>query len=155
MWVQPNPFLLHHTEFTTIPNQVFVVLPWALRDSVLPVITKILQDNGYTAKFAGDRDGQVIFDDIWLMLNESELVIVDFTNRRPNVYLEYGMALVLGKPIVAITQNFDDIPSDTPNLKVIPYQDRLNDAALSQQLPRALKDTASDIAGAGRRAASR
>lgn len=148
MWVRPNPYLLHQTEFTVVPNQVFVILPWDLRKTVYPVISSILQENGYTAVFAGDRDGQVVFGDIWLMLNESEEVIVDFTLRRPNVYLEFGMALVLGKPIVAITQDLGDIPSDTQNVKVIPYSDRLNDTALKLQLPRALRDTAADIARA-------
>src|SRR6185436_16075898 len=56
-------------------------------------------------------------ESIWLMLNESEAIVVDFTNRPPNVDLEYGMALVSGKPIVALTQRADDIPSNTPNLK--------------------------------------
>jgi len=114
MWVEPNPYLLHRTDFSVVNNQVFVVQSWSLRESVFPVIKDILAKHGYATVYAGDRDGQVIFEDIWLMLNESDLVIVDFTSRRPNVYLEYGMALVLGKPIVAITQSLEDIPSDTP-----------------------------------------
>jgi hypothetical protein len=55
------------------------------------------------------------------------------------------MALVLGKPIAAITQDLGDIPSDTPNLKVIPYNDKLGDNNLARLLPRALRDTAADI----------
>ena len=145
MWVEPNPYLLRGTDFDVRPNQVFVVLAWSLKDTVYPVVRDILASEGYTAVFAGDRDGQVIFEDIWLMLNEAEAVIVDFTNKRPNVYLEYGMALVLGKPIVAITQSPDDIPSDTPNLKYIVYSDSLGDRTLPEQLPRALRDTISDI----------
>jgi hypothetical protein len=145
MWVEPNPYLLHRTEFVPIQNQVFVVQPWSLRETVFPVIKRVLSENGYNAVYAGDRDGQVIFDDVWLMLNESHAVVVDFTSRRPNVYLEYGMALVLGKPIVAITQNLEDIPSDTPNLKFIPYNDKLGDDTLERLLPRALRDTAVDI----------
>lgn len=45
---------------------------------------------------ASDRQGQVIFEDIWILMNEAQAVLVDFTQKRPNVYLEYGMALVLG-----------------------------------------------------------
>ncbi len=145
MIVEPNPYLLHHTVFEVHPNQIFVVQSWSLRETVFPVIRQILEETGYIVKYAGDRDGQVIFDDIWLMLNESEAILVDFTYKRPNVYLEYGMALVLGKPIIAITQDKEDIPSDTPNLKYILYQDKLGDDSLKRQLPRAIQDTLYDI----------
>jgi len=55
------------------------------------------------------------------------------------------MALVLGKPIVAITQRAEDIPSNTPNLKYIVYADALNDKRLQVDLPRALANTIADI----------
>ena len=119
MWVKPNAYLLPGTVFTTIPKRIFVVQAWSLKDSVLPILRKTLDDASYEVTHADDRQGQVIFADIWRLLNESEIVLVDFTEKRPNVYLEYGMALVLGKPIIAITQTLDDIPSDTPQLKVI------------------------------------
>lgn len=144
MWVDPNPYLLHQTEFEVIPNQVFVVQSWTLRETIFPEIKKLLTGSGYTVKYAGDRDGQVVFEDIWLMLNESEVIVVDFTEKRPNVYLEYGMALVLGKPIIAITQDKDHIPSDTPNLKYIIYLNQLGDESL-RKLPKAIQDTISDI----------
>ncbi len=145
MWVEPNPYLLRNTDFDERPNQIFVVQSWELRDSVLPVIKEIMAPLGYEVAYSGDRGGQVIFEDIWLMLNESSVVLVDFTKRRPNVYLEYGMALVLGKPIVSITQDKEDIPSDTPNLKYILYNDALGDRSLETQLPGAIRDTVADL----------
>lgn len=145
MWVEPNPFLLPQTQFQVQERQIFVVQSWQLLDSVYPYIKEILTDAGYSVVYAGDRDGQVIFSDIWLMLNESEAILVDYTNRRPNVYLEYGMALVLGKPIIAITQNPEDIPSDTPNLKYIVYQDSLKGLErLKSQLPRSVQTVIAD-----------
>ena len=145
MWVRPNPYLLHETDFVTIPRQVFVVQSAAFTHNVLPALRAVLEPLGYRVKYWGDRGGQLVFEDIWLLLNESEVVIVDFTDRRPNVYLEYGMALVLGKPIVAITQRKEDIPSDTPNLKCIVYNDKIGDKALHEQLPRAIEHTIADI----------
>jgi len=144
MWVEPNPYLLHQTEFQVTKGQVFIVQSWSFRDKVLPVIKDILNEAGYVVKFAGDREGQVVFEIIWQLLNESEIVLVDFTDRRPNVYLEYGMALVLGKPIIAITQDQTDIPSDTPNLKYIVYKNELGNTAL-RNLPQKIKDTIADI----------
>ena len=78
------------------------------------MIRLICDAKSYTVSHSEDRNGQVIFDDIWRLMNESEVVLVDFTEQRPNVYLEYGMALVLGRPIVAITQYKNHLPSDTP-----------------------------------------
>ena len=145
MWVEPNPYLLHGTSFDVVPRQVFVIQAWNLKDKVFPVIKEVLEKEGYSALYAGDRDGQVVFEDIWLMLNESECVIVDFTFKRPNVYLEYGIALVLGRPVIAITQNPGDIPSDTSNLKYLVYEDSVGDRTLRDQLPNAIRDTISDI----------
>ena len=66
---------------------------------------------------------------------------MDFTKKRPNVYLEYGMALVLGKPVVAISQTLEDIPSDTPHLKVIRYDDTLQGVeSLKEKMLKALVD---------------
>lgn len=152
MTVLPNPFLLHRTEFTVVPKQVFAVIPWKLREGVLPYVKEILEESGFSVKDAGDREGQVIFDDIWLLLNESEVVLVDFTTRRPNVYLEYGMALVVGKPIVAITQDPDDIPSDTPNLKYITYSDTMKGRnELKARLIPSIETTIADIQAMSRR----
>ena len=145
MWVEPNPYLLRGTSFEVISKRIFIVQAWDLREKVLPLIKEILGKEGYSSVYAGDRDGQVIFEDIWIMLNESEAVIVDFTYKRPNVYLEYGMALVLGKPVIAITQEPADIPSDTPNLKYILYENTLGDLTLQDQLPVAIRDTIIDI----------
>lgn len=146
MWVEPNPYLLPMTETNVVKKQIFIVQSWQLLDSVYPQLKSILEERGYKVVYAGDRDGQVVFSDIWLMLNESEVAIVDFTNKRPNVYLEYGMALVLGKPIVAITQSKEDIPSDTPNLKYLLYQDSLVGLNnLKKQLPKAVRDVVEDI----------
>lgn len=145
MTVTPNPFLLHGFDFTEVANRVFVVQSWELRLSTLPILRAILEAEGYSVTFSGDREGQVIFDDIWLMLNEAEIVLVDFTQKKPNVYLEYGMALVLGKPIVAITQIKEDLPSDTPQLKYIAYSEKTVYQDLKQSLVRSIKDTREDI----------
>jgi predicted nucleotide-binding protein len=72
-------------------------------------------------------------------------VIVDFTAQRPNVYLEFGMAIVLGKPIIAITQKQEDCPSDVRNIKYIVYPIDHADAVLKAELPKALRDTIEQV----------
>ncbi|MEM7316303.1 MAG: hypothetical protein AAF497_24485, partial [Planctomycetota bacterium] len=145
MLVMPNPYLLHGTQFTENSKDVFVVQSWELRQSVLPILKDVLEQRGYTVRYSGDRDGQVIFDDIWKLINESAIILVDFTQKKPNVYLEYGMALVLGKPIVAITQIKEDLPSDTPQLQYLPYTVETAFSTFREQLVRKVEHTVEDL----------
>lgn len=146
----PNPFLLLRVDTTIIRNQIFLVQSWDHRETILPTIRMIAESAGFSLKYADDRDGMVIFGDIWTLLNQSEVIVVDFSGKKPNVYLEYGMALVLGKPIVAITQSKDDIPSDTPNLKWILYDRTTIVKDLKDKLPSSIKTTKEDIENARR-----
>lgn len=147
MWINPNPYLLKQRKFERVKDSIFVVQAWDLKDNVLPVMKDVIEKQGYRVTHASDRQGQVIFEDIWILINECEAVLVDFTKKRPNVYLEYGMALVLGKPIIAVTQDKADLPSDTPNLKYIEYPATIDGPEfLSRTLPKALRDTIADFA---------
>jgi small subunit ribosomal protein S1 len=66
---------------------------------------------------------QGVIDTVWRGCQKAEVVIVDFTGRSPNVAAEFVMALVLGKRIIVITQDPDDIPSDVRGLyRYIPYK---------------------------------
>lgn len=149
MWVTPNPFLLKRRQFQPIRGTIFVVQSWSLKDTVLPIVKEICRRENFSVTHSEDRQGQVVFEDIWILINECEAVIVDFTEKRPNVYLEFGMALVLGKPVIAITQNETDLPSDTPNLKYLKYRGDINASLdLGKHLPKALADTIGDFARA-------
>jgi hypothetical protein len=143
--VRPNPFLLLGKQELIKSKVIFAVMAWELKDTVYQHIEDILIKEGYKLTYAGDRSGQVIFEDIWRLMNEAEVILVDFTGRRPNVYLEFGMAIVLGKPIVAITQSKQDLPSDTPNLKYIEYTTNVWDKTLQTKLVKAIKDTLQDF----------
>jgi hypothetical protein len=145
IFIKPNPFLLSSQYHKTVPRKVFSIMSWQLKDTIYLHIKDILTNAGYELTFAGDRNGQVVFEDIWRLMTEAEVVVVDFTGRRPNVYLEFGMAIVLGKPIIALTQNKEDLPSDTPNLKCILYKDLLGDATLKNNLVKAIENTLQDF----------
>lgn len=64
----------------------------------------------------------VIIDDIWDLINRARLVIADLTNKNPNVFYEIGLAHVVGRPVVLITQSIDDIPFDLRHLRNIVYE---------------------------------
>ena len=150
MLVRPNPYLLRRTGFSRSANSttlaVFVVMAWDLIGSVYSQIKEQLENTGgFVVNYAGERHGQVVFEDIWKLMNESDVVLVDFTGKRPSVYLEYGMALVLGKPIVAITQNKEEVPSDTPNLKYSIYKNELGETFFKTKLANQIRDTIADF----------
>ena len=60
------------------------------------------------------------------------------------------MALVLGKPIVALTQDLSDLPSDTSNLKALLYDNTIAGfGALRDKLITTIEDTVDDFSGSG------
>jgi len=104
---------------------VFVLMPFAesfkpvFDDHIKPVCTKL----GFTVQRADDifRTGNII-DDIWSMIcNARKYVIADCTSRNPNVFYELGVSDTVGKDVIIITQNEDDIPFDLRPRRYIPY----------------------------------
>jgi nucleoside 2-deoxyribosyltransferase len=145
MWVTPNPLLIAETDIDPVENEIFVVMPWEHRLSVFRNIKDVCEREGFVATYAAETGGQVIMEDIWRLLNRARAIVIDFTGSRPNVYLEFGMAIVLGKPIIAITQNQDDCPTDVRNIKYIVYSKDHADHILEKELPKALRDTISQV----------
>jgi CheY-like chemotaxis protein len=84
------------------------------------VITPAVEKSGFNYKCerANIQYGTIIWE-ILDKLNRSELVIADITDRNPNVLYELGVRHALGGPVIAISQNKDDIPFD---LTPYPYK---------------------------------
>lgn len=71
---------------------------------------------------------QGVLDAVWVGMQQAELVVADFTTRSANVALEFGWAVLLGKRIVVVTQEPEDIPTDVRGLyRYIGYQDSFKD----------------------------
>lgn len=119
--VKPNKLFLPEVSEPIERNSIFVIQAWNYKDNVYKEIEKYLTREGFTCYHASKEDSQIVMKSIWSMLNKCEAVIVDFSDSRPNVYLEFGMALVLGKPIIALCQNRKEIPSDFPQSKYLEY----------------------------------
>jgi len=62
-----------------------------------------------------------IIQDIFHLIFTSTIVIVDFTEKNPNVMYETGIAHTLGKHVVPITQSMDDVPFDLKQHRVLKY----------------------------------
>ena len=63
-----------------------------------------------------------IMQSIWEAINKSRVIIAEMSNRNPNVFYELGIAHILGKPVIMITQSMDDVPFDLKHLRCIKYE---------------------------------
>jgi len=67
----------------------------------------------------------------------SEFILADVTGKNPNVMYEIGMAHTIGKPVIIITQQIDDVPFDLRHYRCIVYE----------YTPRGCKDLERKISG--------
>jgi len=111
-------------KFARRENHIFYLCPFSepfnaiYSDHVRPVVQKI----GFTIERADEIYGtQPIIEDIWESINSAEFIIADVTGRNPNVMYEIGMAHTVGKPVIIITQNIDDVPFDLKHHRCIAY----------------------------------
>jgi small subunit ribosomal protein S1 len=78
------------------------------------VFVRAVQQCGMTEERADHIFGTTIgtLDAVWEGIQRAEVVVVDFTTRSADVALEFGWAMALGKRMVVLTQNREDIPAD-------------------------------------------
>jgi hypothetical protein len=60
---------------------------------------------------------------IWNAMRAAKLIIADCTDRSANVFYEIGLAHVLGKPVLLLSQHDEDVPFDIRHLRFIKYSD--------------------------------
>lgn len=53
-----------------------------------------------------------ILDRIFNQISKADVIVADMTGRNPNVFYEVGYAHALGRVVLLLTQNADDIPFD-------------------------------------------
>lgn len=63
----------------------------------------------------------VVMTDIWNALNNCLFVIAELTGRNPNVMYELGIAHTLGKEVILICQDSEDIPFDFKHMRYYRY----------------------------------
>lgn len=62
-----------------------------------------------------------IMEVIWTKICSAEIIVADLTGKNPNVFYEVGISHTLGKEVILITQNEEDVPFDLRHLKYIKY----------------------------------
>lgn len=62
-----------------------------------------------------------IIQDVVTLLCQASVVVCDLTNRNANVFYEMGIAHVLPRDVIMITQSADDVPFDVGHIRHIRY----------------------------------
>lgn len=89
-------------------------------------------------------ENAAIIQDVVALIDRSRIVVCDCTGRNPNVFYEAGIAHTLGREVILITQNEQDIPFDLRHLRYIRY---LNNAEGRAALATALQARMQTILG--------
>lgn len=105
------------------PQLVAVMMPFAAEFTpVYEAIRAACKDAGLTCYRADDIWKESTFiQDIFNLIFQSAIVIVDFTGRNSNVMYETGISHTLGKNVVPVTQHIEDIPSDLKPHRALKY----------------------------------
>jgi hypothetical protein len=90
--------------------------------SVYEAIQEACKENSLRCKRADDIwANSTIIQDIFDLIFVSQIVVVDFTGKNPNVMYETGIAHTLGKHVVPMTQAMADVPFDLQQHRVLTY----------------------------------
>lgn len=113
-----------------LPNKkytydIFVLMPFAL--NLKPIyddhIKKVSKALNLTIARADDFFSQdSIMHEVWSAITQASILVADCTGKNPNVFYEIGIAHTIGKPVILITQNQDDVPFDLRHRRYILYE---------------------------------
>lgn len=107
-----------------VTNSCFIVMPFhQLYEAEYEQVIKPAVEEAGLMCVRGDEiySQQAIVQDIWHSIRKARLVIAELSGRNPNVMYEIGLAHAIGKPIVLLTRNEEDVPFDLRALRYIYY----------------------------------
>ena len=121
--------------------RAFVIMPFASElDFVHGVIERTITRHGIDCVRADQiAISRPVMDDVKTQIAEADLVIVDFTNKNPNVYYEAGLADAWKKDWIVLAQSTDDLTFDVRHIRCIQYSNTMGaDVKLQAALENAL-----------------
>jgi hypothetical protein len=110
---------------TISKTDVFVLMPFtdALQSVYEDHIVTSCKGLGLTVSRGDDFfTAHAVMQDVWTASCAAQVIIADCTGRNPNVFYEIGLSHAVGKPVVLITQNIDDVPFDLKHIRYIHYE---------------------------------
>jgi hypothetical protein len=105
------------------PTQVSAMMPFSPPfNGVYGAIKASAENAGLRCdRVDGIWENHTVIQDVIGLIDRSAFVICDCTGRNPNVFYEIGIAHSLGKEVILITQNGDDIPFDLRHIRYLTY----------------------------------
>src|ERR1035438_2210812 len=68
-----------------------------------------------------------ILDRVLNQISKADILIADMTDRNPNVFYEVGYAHGIGKKVILLTKNENDIPFDFKHFPHIIYKNKISE----------------------------
>jgi hypothetical protein len=103
---------------------LFVLMPFdpTLKPVYDDHIKAVAEKQALTIARADDFfTADAIMRDVWRAINNAKLIIADCTGKNPNVFYEIGIAHTLGKSVILLAQDIEDIPFDLRHFRSILY----------------------------------
>lgn len=107
------------------PMSIFVVMPFneQLKDVYEIYIKEVATSLNLSVARADDFfTSNMIMNDIWRAICAATVLIAECTGKNPNVFYEMGIAHTVGKSLILITQDEQDVPSDLRHMRYIKYE---------------------------------
>lgn len=119
----PIPAVFRLSSNPVKPKLVSMMMPFSgVFDRVHRTVKAAIEPEGFECRRADDFWMHAhIMQDIIELICTSQVVICDLSGKNPNVFYEAGIAHTLGKEVILITQNMDDVPFDLRSLRYITY----------------------------------
>lgn len=117
----PTVFKIPEKPFN--PKLISVMMPFnAAYKETYSAIKRVADHMGLECLRADDIwQNSTFIQDIFDLIYCARIIIVDFSERNPNVMYETGIAHTLGKTVIPITQSVNDIPSDLGHHRALKY----------------------------------
>ena len=129
-----------------LENSCFIVMPFStlFQSEYDNIIKPALSELNLTC-IRGDEiySKQRIMDDIWSSIRSCRFVLAELTGRNPNVLYEIGLAHAIGKPVIIITRNGDDVPFDLKDLRYLYYD--VNDPFWGENLKKGIQSLVNKV----------
>ena len=133
-------------ELDNLTNSCFVIMPFTATFNT--EYEKVIRPAVVAAGLVPVRADEIysrpqVMQDIWKALRASRIVIAELTGKNTNVFYEVGLAHTLGKPVIIITRNEEDVPFDLKALRYRYYN--TEDPFWGENLKQAIEDMIAEL----------
>lgn len=119
----PSPSVFKLSENPVNSKLICMMMPFSgTFNGVYAAIKSAVESDGFEMKRADDFWlHPYIMHDVIELICTAHVVICDLSGKNPNVFYEAGIAHTLGKEVILITQNIEEVPFDLRPLRCLTY----------------------------------